>query len=237
MKPVEENGQLHEYDPMTSTWSVVTPSDLAAPYPPARSYHCMCSDNRSIIYLHAGCPESGRLADLWAFDLEKRTWSQLAEAPAPQRGGTSIAHHDGKLYRMNGFDGKTEQGGSLDVFDIHSTSWSTIAFDADGKNGPEPRSVSSLLPINIGGTAKLLTLFGERDPSSLGHAGAGKMLDDWWVYDIVDNWWEKGQDAGSDVPAARGWFDADIFDERLVVVAGGLDESNKRLQDVWTLSF
>ena len=35
------------------------------------------------------------------------------------------------------------------------------------------------------------TLFGERDPISLGHAGAGKTLTDWRVYDIASDKWLK----------------------------------------------
>jgi hypothetical protein len=30
-----------------------------------------------------------------------------------------------------------------------------------------------------------VTIFGERNPSSLGHAGAGKMFGDVWAYDIA----------------------------------------------------
>jgi hypothetical protein len=78
---------------------------------------------------------------------------------------------------MNGFDSKIEQGGALDVYNIKDTSWSTILRLPDGIHGPpEARSVSTLLPLSIQDNSYLLTMFGERDPSSLGHAGAGKML-------------------------------------------------------------
>lgn len=249
MAPIEEKGGLWSFDPATSAWSFIEPASPADPssYPPARSYHCMTSDNHDTIYLHAGCPEKGRLSDLWAFRLPSRTWTPLAAAPDPPRGGTSIAFSpaDGKLYRVNGFDGKTEQGGNVDVYSPETDSWTSIAYEADGKAGPAPRSVSALLPVTVGGKAALVTLFGERDPSALGHQGAGKMLGDVWAFDVEEKRWREvdargdGDGDGDVRPDPRGWFAADAFgdDGGKVVVQGGLGESNERLGDVWVLEF
>ncbi|KAF2820404.1 galactose oxidase [Ophiobolus disseminans] len=242
MAPVEEAGAVWCFDATSSEWSCIQPADSSKPYPPARSYHSSASDGKSAFYLHAGCPEKGRLSDLWKFDVSERTWTELPEAPAPQRGGTSIAYSGGKLYRMNGFDGSTEQGGSVDIFDIAANSWSTKTFKADGNDGPEARSVCVLLPVRLAQKDKLLTLFGEHDPSSLGHAGAGKMLSDAWIYDISENWWTELNPNGADgVPDPRGWFDADVVKSESgndsVVIHGGLGENNERLSDVWLLSF
>ena len=41
------------------------------------------------------------------------------------------------------------------------------------------RAFGVLIPVVIGG--RMSTLFGERDPGSLGHQGAGKMSGDVWV--------------------------------------------------------
>ncbi|KAJ4987622.1 kelch repeat protein [Stagonosporopsis vannaccii] len=244
MAPVEENGAVWSYSSTEHAWSKLVPVDTSAPYPPARSYHTATSDGTSTFYIHAGCPASGRLSDLWAFDVAQRTWKQLPDAPAPHRGGTSIAFSDGKLFRMNGFDGTTEVGGSVDIFDTSSQAWSTKTFKADGSDGPEARSVCALLPVQLGRKQKLLTLFGERDPSSLGHAGAGKMLGDVWIYDVSEEWWTKLEPkAGDDgIPANRGWFDADVvkgegLGNDSVVVHGGLGEDNERLDDIWLLKF
>lgn len=242
MAAVEEHGGVWCLDPTGATWTLVSPADASKPYPPGRSYHCAASDGTRTLFIHAGCPASGRLADLWKFDVESRAWTQAADAPAPQRGGASIAYSGGKVYRMNGFDGMTEQGGAVDVYDVASDTWSTQTFNADGNSGPEARSVCALLPVRIAQKEKLLTLFGERDPSSLGHAGAGKMLADVWVYDIAEKWWTKLEPEGSDgVPDPRGWFDADIIKASegndSVVVHGGLGEDNERLKDLWVLSF
>ncbi|KAJ4184066.1 Hypothetical protein NCS54_01467200 [Fusarium falciforme] len=240
MKPIEETGGLWRYEPSNAQWTLVQPSDSSAPFPAGRSYHCITSNGVDSVYVHSGCPEEGRLSDLWAFSIFNKTWTELAPAPSPARGGASIAFANGKIYRMNGFDGKTERGGSLDVFDTAAASWSTIDYKPDGISGPEPRSVSTLLPVTIQGKLFLITLFGERHPSALGHAGAGKMLSDGWAFDVDRGLWQKIK-TGNDVPAARGWFDADVAKDEagndIVVVHGGLGEDNQRLGDVWTLGF
>jgi hypothetical protein len=141
---------------------------------------------------------------------------------------------------MNGFDGKTEQGGSLDIYDIEAGAWSIVHFKSDGAEGPEARSVATLLPLSIQDKTYLITMFGERDPSVLGHAGAGKMLSDVWAFDVDESVWQKIE-TGNGAPAARGWFDADIAQgghrHDIIVIHGGLGEDNQRLGDVWALGF
>lgn len=240
MLPVEEHGALWRYSPAQSVWDLIKPVDSSAPFPAGRSYHDMTSDGDKYIYIHAGCPEEGRLSDLWSFDISSRAWTQLPSAPLPGRGGSSIAFAAGKLYRMNGFDGSTEQGGAIDVFDPVAATWSTISFQPDGVHGPEPRSVCALVPIYIHGSCYLCTLFGERDPSSLGHAGAGKMLADVWLFEIKTEKWTRTEPKGA-APAPRGWFDADFVQDDAgmhgIIVHGGLAEDNSRLGDVWRLRF
>ncbi|KAE8369277.1 hypothetical protein BDV27DRAFT_165822 [Aspergillus caelatus] len=240
MAPIEEAGSFWVFDPSTSTWLQVKPADPQSPYPAGRSYHALASNGKDTIFLHAGCPEKGRLCDLWAFDISTRQWRELAPAPGPERGGTSVAYAEGKLFRMNGFDGKTEQGGALDVYDPENNTWSTITYSTDGVSGPGARSVSCLLSLKIAGKPSLVTMFGERDPSSLGHQGAGKMLSDVWIFDIKTGKWTEVQADGENAPEGRGWFDADVItnaSEDSIVVHGGLAESNNRLGDVWRLDF
>ncbi|PYH99834.1 galactose oxidase [Aspergillus ellipticus CBS 707.79] len=235
MAPIDEAGSLWEFNPSTSTWTHITPSQSTDPYPAARSYHAMTSDGTDKLYIHAGCPEKGRLSDLWSFSLSTRTWTELAPAPDPPRGGTSIAFAAGLLYRMNGFDGTSEQGGSVDVYTPETNEWVLVSYTPDGVQGPVSRSVGALVPVTHGGGGYLVTLFGERDPSSLGHQGAGKMLGDVWVFEIEGRVWREVE-VGGEGPDPRGWFDADVVEAGRVVVHGGLGESNERLGDVWVLT-
>lgn len=240
MSPIEEQGCLWVFDLAEASWTVVKPGDSAAPYPPGRSYHAIANDGKENIFIHAGCPEKGRLGDLWSFNIRERTWKELALAPDPPRGGPSIAFHGGKLYRMNGFDGKTEQGGSIDVYEFKTNTWKSIQYPADGQVGPIARSVGCLLELEINGNPLLVTMFGESDPSNLGHQGAGKMLDDVWAWDIQKSFWTKLEIQGPLYPPPRGWFDADVLYDaasQSIIVQGGLAESNERLGDLWLLSF
>ena len=140
---------------------------------------------------------------------------------------------------MGGFDGKEEIGGSVDSFDLASNEWKSFTFQADGVNGPGARSVATLLPLKVAGKQYLVTMFGEADPSSLGHAGAGKMLEDAWAFGLQDQAWSKLdiKKAAEGEPAPRGWFGATAVSDRVLAVAGGLGEDNERLNDVWTLDF
>ncbi|GIC88709.1 uncharacterized protein Aud_005107 [Aspergillus udagawae] len=83
-------------------------------------------------------------------------------------------------------------------------------------------------------------MFGEHDPSSLGHQGAGKMLADVWLFDLESQEWTNIQLDAENAPPVRGWFDADVISNNLrpsIVVHGGLAESNERLGDIWRLDF
>lgn len=238
MSPIEEKGSLWLFDVAEGAWARMSPRDESSPYPEGRSYHALANDSRDTLFVHAGCPETGRLRDLWSFNLSSRAWKQLAPAPGPARGGPSLAYSDGKLYRINGFDGKTEQGGSLDVYEIAHDSWTTISYRPDGRAGPIARSVSCLLAVTVFGNPTLITMFGESDPSNLGHQGAGKMLDDVWLFDISTSTWTKMALSGLNHPPPRGWFDADVLLSSplpKIVVHGGLAESNERLGDLWML--
>ncbi|KIX02131.1 uncharacterized protein Z518_08070 [Rhinocladiella mackenziei CBS 650.93] len=234
MLPIEENGSFWVFDTAIKAWSQVPPDNPQLSYPAGRSYHALTNDGKDTIFLHAGCPEKGRLSDLWAFNVSSRHWQELPSAPEPRRGGPSIAYANGKLYRMNGFDGKTEQGGALDVFDCTHHVWHTIKFEPDGVTGPGPRSVSCLLSVYVDDKSSLVTMFGERDPSSLGHQGAGKMLGDVWVFDIGSQTWSRVYPEGEQ-PLPRGWFDADVVENTGIIIHGGLAESNERLSDAWLL--
>lgn len=253
MSPIEESGSFWVFDPSSSTsgsgsgsgngnWSQVHPADPTRNHPSGRSYHALTTNGHETIYLHAGCPETGRLSDLWTFNTHTREWTELPSAPGPARGGPSIAYVQDKIFRMNGFDGKTEQGGAIDVLDlaVGTGTWESIMYPADGVSGPVPRSVACLVPVTVQGRVTLVTMFGEHDPSSLGHQGAGKMLADVWAFDVEGKKWEEVKvrgDDGGEKPVARGWFAADALSESGVIVHGGLAESNERLGDIWRLDF
>lgn len=170
-------------------------------------------------------------------------FAEVVELPINLRvaqGGTSITSHGGLLYQVNGFDGKSEQGGRLDIFDLANNIWSTKEYTADGSLGSIARSVAPVLLVVANERHLFVTFFGESNPSSLGHQGAGKMLEDVWAYDIALETWSKVNTIApktSGRPAPRGWFDADVLGKSAILVSGGLGEENNRLDDAWILQF
>ena len=160
-------------------------------------------DDHGTIFVHGGCPASGRVADVWAFDIASRIWSQYADAPGPARGGPSLCVTKSRLYRYGGFDGEKELGGP-----IHSLRLTRSTFDDKGGKGelavapltgqwegleapigtpmPGNRSVAGLQPITTGqGRNYLLLFLGEKDPSSSGHDAAGRFWDDVWSFQLA----------------------------------------------------
>ncbi len=159
-------------------------------------------DDHGTIFIHGGCPASGRVADVWAFDIATRSWSQLPDPPGPARGGPCLTLTRSRLYRIGGFDGTHELGGPIQYLSLTRCTiddeggkgelgvapltgqWETVEPPSDTQV-PGNRSVAGLQPVTSGqGRNYLLLFLGERDPSSSGHEAAGKFWDDVWSFQL-----------------------------------------------------
>ncbi|KAL8692333.1 MAG: hypothetical protein Q9218_002626 [Villophora microphyllina] len=242
MEALDEEGAVWEYDTKFNQWSRLKPAK-GSMSPPARSYHSAAStahplpspedhteaahgamdpERHGTVFVHGGCTASGRLNDVWGFDIAARTWSQFPNAPGEARGGSSLAFAQDRLYRFGGFDGKVELGGQIDCLQL-----STTTFNDQGGKGeiavvsatgewesiqPSPespmpgnRSVAGLQPVTTGQGRNYLVLFlGERDPSSSGHEAAGCFWDDVWSFQLRP----EGMTAASLKDATRELFGA-----------------------------
>ena len=131
-----------------------------------------------------------------------------------------------------GFSGK-EQG---DVWRwVRDTRTWELVHDRDaGAEIPTPRSVFGACQLT-GPAGELLPqvfLFGgERDPSALGHAGAGEFHNDAYVLDLESASWTRVE--GGTAPPARGWVPAVAGPAGSLYVFGGLNNENARLGDLW----
>ncbi|PRP83401.1 hypothetical protein PROFUN_09429 [Planoprotostelium fungivorum] len=213
--------------------------------PEPKSYHCAnVVDHR--LFIHAGCPTKGRSAQLHSYDPKDNAWTQLADAPAPGRGGTVLAAsiHAGRnvLIRWGGFAGfELGADNSLDVYDVSSNEWNTFHPSPDPLHGlPGPRSVHGFVGITEGPVSAVL-FYGEREASALGHAGAGAFWDDVWAL----HWDEKqeGETGGyswrrveveGERPEQRGWFASTGYKDG-IVMHGGLLSDNTRSDELWVL--
>ncbi|KAG1732890.1 galactose oxidase [Suillus paluster] len=188
--------------------------------PATRSYHASVMANGKL-YIHAGCPASGRLSTLHSYDLQSSQWSRCADAPDPACGGTAIASvkfptsatDEEVIIRFGGFAGyqlPTSTPPPVDIFTPSTNSWTTTVPSADPQQGyPGARSVHGLVPLSTpDGTGVALLYHGEYDASSLGHAGAGKFRDDVWalVWREGALGWRKLILEGGSTPEGRGWI-------------------------------
>ncbi|KAI0361023.1 galactose oxidase [Trametes cingulata] len=223
--------------------------------PAPRSYHTAVAHGNKL-YIHAGCPATGRLGTLHAFSFKERKWETLASAPEPGRGGTclvgaSIPGPTDVLLRYGGFNGNElpNVAGSVDVYSVAEDKWYTVEPTSDPTHGsPGPRSVHGFSPFQSRSLALsdavAILYHGERDASTLGHAGAGTFWDDAWVLtkasgDILSGWaWRKVEIDG-DAPEGRGWFPpaswVDPDGNTRTVLFGGLLSSNSRSDELWEL--
>ncbi|KAI0652409.1 galactose oxidase [Trametes meyenii] len=243
--------------PGSVTWEKVTALNEQEA-PAARSYHTSVAHGDKF-YVHAGCPTSGRLGSLHAFDVRAGVWEVLAEAPEPGRGGASLvaaALPGAKniLLRYGGFSGYELPSvpGSVDIYSIEENKWHTVQPGPDAIHGvPGARSVHGFARFQSSSPslceAVAVLYHGERDASALGHAGAGSFWDDVWLLvksaggDRIDaGWrWEKVDVGQTNAPEGRGWFPSASWVEpngcMRVALFGGLLSSNARSDELWGL--
>ncbi|KAI5988251.1 galactose oxidase [Pisolithus marmoratus] len=238
-------------------------NDESEDAPALRSYHASALAEGKL-YIHAGCPSKGRLATLHAYVLASNTWKQCADAPGEPRGGTSIALvsfpsiQEQVLIRFGGFAGYELPNvvpPPLDVYIPSSNTWLTLTPSPDPVHGyPASRSVCGLIPFfsssstAVDGNTNIpiaLLYYGEKAPSSLGHAGAGEFWDDVWAlvaspnpsFENIVTEWKKLDTVGPEKPAPRGWFPSASYvtpeGKTRIVLMGGLLSTNERSGEVW----
>lgn len=164
---------------------------------------------------------------------------------------------------ISGFAGyELPTSNTLDIYAIASNTWHTVVPSHDPSHGyPGPRSVHGFVPFSSSVPALknvvALLYHGEKDPSSLGHAGAGEFWDDVWVlvqespFTVPSSEGETNASSGGLAwrnvrtngaqPEGRGWFpggcyvDEDKGGSTKAVLFGGLLRNNERSGEGWVL--
>jgi hypothetical protein len=85
------------------------------------------------LFIHAGCPSTGRTNDLWGFDVRNRTWREYPSAPGKPRGGTSLAISKSRIYRFGGFNGEGEEGGQVDYIELGVDTFADFSGEGQGE--------------------------------------------------------------------------------------------------------
>jgi N-acetylneuraminic acid mutarotase len=252
-------GDFYSFNCDTGTWTEISSqkdcSSKSTKMPMARNYHSACSIGTNV-YIFGGCggslPQGGtrRLSDLWRYDTLTGTWEDL---PCPEgilgRGGPGFVALDGSLWVIGGFVGK--EASDIHRFDLTTNTWETnITVTSTDPDAPAftARSVfgrgghSENCPVSgCSHAGHLLVFGGEIDPSDLGHAGAGQFSNTTFCMDTKQTrTWHSVMTASSgddSLPGPRGWGASCEIPERGVVVSGGMDDENQRLNDLYLLDY
>ncbi|MQM14703.1 hypothetical protein Taro_047638 [Colocasia esculenta] len=222
-----ELNELYSFDTSLSEWTLLSSGEVG---PPNRSYHSMAADDQHI-YIFGGCGVSGRLNDLWAYNVKESRWVKFPEPGRNclPRGGPGISFTGGKIWVVYGFSG--EELDDVHCFDPASGEWEMV--ETAGEK-PIARSVFS-----TAGIGKYVVLYGgEVDPSNLGHLGAGKFVGDAYALDTTTDIWMKLEDSSNtgEHPGPRGWCAFSVGrreGKQGLLVYGGNSPTNDRLDDIF----
>lgn len=215
---------MYRLDTATGTWSEVP---MTGAVPEARSYHAMAAIGTRL-YVFGGCIRSGRLNDLHAFDTDTGVWRKIPTCDnILGRGGAGLTSVGTKLFVVGGFAGR--EMGDVHEFDTELSEWRQI----EATPPLPPRSVCGVASLG----SRIVVIGGEVDPSSEGHAGAGRFSDDVYVFDTENEQagWERVVPGGDTRLSPRGWFPATAFGDNAILVFGGCAPDNSRLDDSFLL--
>lgn len=226
----EELNEFYSFNTASGEWKLLSEGDQS---PPHRSYHAMTADAEGKkVYTFGGCGKSGRLNDLWSFDVISGEWCALKPPPEESkcvpRGGPGLAVSSGYVWVIFGFCGL--ELCDVHLYDLASHTWEEV--ETSGEN-PTGRSVFGTAAVG----KHLIIYGGEVDPSDLGHLGAGAFSSDVFALDVDKHTWSKVETEVKEGkhPGARGWYAAGAFGKSMLVY-GGNSETNDRLDDMFLLT-
>ena len=238
-KPMNDLWELDASgEPETETWTLVEPSEQSGPPPQPRSFHRMVCIGKSL-YVFGGCGANGRMADLYRFDLDDKTWHNMGASLLRGRGGANLItlSSERMLAVVAGFCGEESNDGQR--FNLVANSWDENLL-TDALQGMRPRSVCVSGSFPSVGVS--LIFGGEVDPSERGHEGAGGFENDVVILQEDSGKYLETIKASSSGPwpEKRGWSDGASLDDGNgtghLFIFGGLsgDDSNpSRLDDLW----
>ena len=156
-KLVDEGSTIWLFDSEAMSWSTLEQDSIGASKPGPRSGAKLFEHENSLI-LYGGKDNIGSASDVWRFDTDSHTWTQLPTAPVHT---ANAAFTNGQLYLISGSDPMSSQLHHLDVSSTDEDSaWQTFTFPTNPiAPGPRPRQGGGLLPISTGFGRNYLTYF------------------------------------------------------------------------------
>jgi N-acetylneuraminic acid mutarotase len=181
------------YDPAADSWR-----SLAQMPEPRHHFGMAALDGR--IYVSGGYRDlpfgtDTARAEVWVYDIESNTWSEIADLPAPRAAHAMVAS-DGKLYVVGGVG---PEPAAVLAYDFELERWSSLAT-------PLPTLREHLTAVALDGR---IYVVGGRW-SGQGNLAAVEILDP-----ATGTW-----SAGADMPTRRGGLTASALGGRIHVTGG-----------------
>jgi N-acetylneuraminic acid mutarotase len=187
---------VEEYDPSTDRWTAKAPM-------PVGLHHVSIGVAGGRLYVVGGYKQSGLsvwgpVATVYMYDPGADVWIERAPMPTA-RGALSVAHHEGKLYAIGGYESRANSA-AVEAYDPVQNTWTSRA--------PLPTPRDHLAAATAGGKI---------------YAVGGRLKGDYHrnlavteVYDPHKDRWTKA----ADVPTARSGITAAEAGGRLYVFGG-----------------
>ena len=207
------------FDLATNSWSQFSPSGG----PPNVRYgvgYTFDPVARDLVTF-AGFTNMGRFSDVWRFNDQADTWTNVSPGSGPGERCLHAACYDQVGHRMIMFAGQNNFGALDDLWalDLNTNTWTQLT--------PSPKPSGRFFASMVYDAAnRRATVFGGQTSINL--------VNEAWVYDLWTNTWTQLAPAGTP-PTARSGA-AGIYDEAndRMVIFGGTDGAVKN--DVWALT-
>ena len=219
---------IYALDFTTLTWSKIEPCGNP---PPARDSHSAIIYNNSDMIIFGGNGSTGKLNDLWNFNLNDKKWNRImAEgySPKPRDGHLSSLIYKKYMVIYAGLDDKDKVINDICILDIEKKKW--IECELEGNISQNKDGQSCCLVGDI------MYLFGGQGPEDDEYSNDLVML----KINIDDNPKIKPKATISPVeinnnirPKERASHCCVAYKEQFLIITGGEGKKKEPLDDIW----
>ena len=219
---------IYSLDFTTLTWSKIEP--FGNP-PPARDSHSAIIYNNTDMIIFGGNGSTGKLNDLWNFNLIDKKWTKLTSEgspPSARDGHLSSLIYNKYMVIYSGLDDKDEVAKDIFLFDIDNKKWIDCEIEGNIMQNRDGQS--------CGLVEDIMYLFGGQGPGDDEYSNDLFML----KFNISDNLKIKPKAIISLVeisnkikPKERASHCCTVYKEQYLIISGGESKKKEPLDDIW----